>query len=112
MKAINKKGQISKAIIVIGILLFVVFFVNLIPVFTDAVDNADAQVLECNAVGYGELNETAGLCFNGTNMSDTQSPTEAGLTGAEETILLLTLTFFAIAGIVFAAKRYGLFQRF
>jgi len=105
----NKKGIGGLEIAVIGFFFLIVIAITLIPVFVDSVDSADRAVLECNDALLDTLDTTYNLCTNASGVSVVNAtPTEAGLTGSQETLLLIIPTFLVLAVLFIIAKKTGL----
>jgi len=107
----NKKGfsfNASAGGIIAILVTVVILAVAFVPTYTTAVDNAYSGQFECNDAVLDTLNTTANLCYNGTHMSETEAPTQAGLSTSQRNILLLGVTFVVIGGLVFAVKKTGL----
>jgi len=102
----NKKGMAFSIAGIIGILIFIVILaVAVIPIYTSAVDSA--KTYSCDDDVLDTLNVSANLCYNGTHMSETESPTRTGTTAGQEVLLLLGVTFLVIGGLVFVGKKSG-----
>ena len=102
----TKKGEMVTGAIV-GVFILVLVLVIFIPLYVDSVDSADSSRLACNDAVLDTLNTTGNDCYNGTHMSVTEKPSEEGLTGTQEVVLLIVPTFVLLGLLFFVGKKAG-----
>lgn len=108
---IDKKGVMAISFVVMFVIGLMIFIAS-VPMMTDAVEDADNTVLGCASGGSTPtLNETftPALCCNLTDCGTNSTPLQQGLTGGQETLMLLTITMIIIGIVVLIVKRLGFF---
>ena len=95
--------------VVIGAVIMILLIIALVPVVVQFIADADRAVLECNDAGTPILNESLELCTNASGVGVVNAtPTEAGLTSTQSSMLLLTITFIVLGVVVVIVRKTGL----
>lgn len=106
----DRKGKLGITIpAVLGIIVAVVFLVNLIPTYSTAIDDADYAILACNGATNTILNESynPALCCNQTNCASNETASTEGLNSGQEALLLIGITMLVLGFVVYAVKGSG-----